>query len=262
MGADDFYGGGNCDNREAAAAAFGRRELKKLKAKGVYMPASDEVMVKVLSDPKITLLTHPVIQHKITRLRNKDANKAEVRSLVKEIAVFGFYEMTRNLPLQMIEVETPMAKMQSMELAGKKPMLVPIWRAGEPMADAILDSVMPTAREGNIGMYRNADDIKHPTCYYDKATQTNMAERDVYVLDPMLATGWSAAGAIETLKNKYGYQKIHFMCIISVWDGIEVLRTLHPDVDLYLGAVDAHLDEHNYIIPGLGDAGDRITGTK
>ena len=234
----------------------------------LWMPASDEVMAKVRADEKIHLLEHPVIQHKITRLRDKNTDKAQVRRLVKEIAVFSFYEMTRNLPMQFVEVETPMAKTKALELAGKKPVLVPIWRAGEPMADAIMDSVMPSAKEGNIGMYRNADDIEHPTCYYDKMP-SKMPQREVFVLDPMLATGYSAAAVIDTLKNsdpKKGYnckgEKIHFLCIISAWPGIEVLRTRHPDVDLYLGVVDSHLNDHSYIIPGLGDAGDRITGTK
>lgn len=229
---------------------------------GIWMPVTDEVLRRVEADPMIHLMEHPVIQHKITRLRDKATSKPEVRSLVKEIAVLGFYEMTRNLPLQLIDVETPIARTQSLELAGKKPVLIPIWRAGAPMSDAILDSVMPSAKEGNIGMYRNADDIEHPTCYYDKILRADAAERDAFVLDPMLATGWSAAGVIDIAKKYYGYKKIHFMCIISVWEGIEVLRERHPDVDLYLGVVDSHLDEHNYIVPGLGDAGDRITGTK
>lgn len=170
------------------------------------MPASAEVMRRVRSDSMIHLLEHPVIQHKITRLRNKNTGKAEVRSLVKEIAVLGFYEMTRNLPWQLALVETPIAQMYGPELSGKKPVLVPIWRAGEPMADAILDSVMPSAKVGNIGMYRNPDDITHPICYYHKMP-FEMEKWEAFVLDPMLATGWSAAGVIDILKTKYDCKK-------------------------------------------------------
>ncbi len=248
MGADDFYGDENY-------------VLTAQNNNPFEMPASAEVMSKVRSDSMIHLLEHPVIQHKITRLRNKDTGKAEVRSLVKEIAVLGFYEMTWHLPWQLVFVETPVAQTYGPELSGKKPVLVPVWRAGEPMADAIVSSVMPSAKVGNIGMYRNQDDITHPTCYYDKMP-SEMDKREAFVLDPMLATGYSAARVISILKDNYGCKKIHFMCIISVWDGINVLRKQHPDVDLYLGVVDACLNEKHYIVPGLGDAGDRITGTK
>ncbi len=245
MGADDFYP----TEEGMEAFVWGRN--------GVRMPVAAETMAKIRKDPMIHILDHPVIQHKITRLRNKNADKAQVRALVKEIAVLGFYEMTRNLPLQMIEVETPIAKTSSPELAGKKPVLVPIWRAGAPMADAILDSVMPSAKVGNIGMFRNADDIIHPTCYYDKMP-LHMDEREAFVLDPMLATGWSAAGAIRNVKETWGCKKIHFLCIFAVWEGIEVLRKEHPDVDLYVGVVDEGLNDVNFIVPGMGDAGGKI----
>lgn len=249
MGADNFEPTGK---DYAEASRYRRKDL---------MPASDEVMAKVRADGMIHLQTHPVIQHKITLVRKADTGKRDTRALVQEIATMMFYEMTRDLPLQAIEVETPLSKTTAPELAGKKPVLVKILRAGSTMVDAVLDTMMPSAKVGTIGMHRNPEDIEHPVVYYHKLPD-EMPKREAFILDPMLATGWSAAEAIRILKEEYGCKKIHFAAIFSVWEGIELLRTQHPDVDLYLGVVDQGLNEHYYIVPGAGDMGDRLDGTK
>lgn len=228
---------------------------------GIWMPASDEVLRKVEADAMIHLLEHPVIQHKITLARKDETGKRDMRELVREIATLSFYEMTRELSLQMITVQTPLEETMALELSGKKPVLVKILRAGDTMVDAVSDTMMPSAKVGTIGMHRNPDDIKNPTVYYDKMPE-DMSEREAFILDPMLATGWSADAAISILKSKYGCKKIHFACVFSVWEGIEVLRREHPDVDLYLGVVDKGLNEKYYIVPGAGDMGDRLDGTK
>lgn len=225
------------------------------------MPADETTLAKIQADPMITLLTHPVIQHKISLLRQKHLSKRDVRMLVREIAIMGFCEQAKDLPMELVDVETPISWTTTLELSGKKPVLLPIWRAGEAMSTAISDTIMPSAKVGSVGMHRNPDDITHPVCYFDKMPD-KMSEREVFVLDPMLATGWSAAAVISNLKQKYGCQKIHFMCIFSVWDGIEVLRREHPDVDLCIGVVDFGLNDKFYIVPGAGDMGDRIYGTK
>lgn len=228
---------------------------------GIWMPADDDVLSRVEADGMIHLLEHPVIQHKITLLRDRRTGTRDVCDIVREISSLTFYEMTRQLPLQKTHVTTPVAETDSLELSGKKPVMVKILRAGSAMVDGARLDMMPSAKVGTIGMHRNPEDIEHPVVYFYKMPE-GMSEREAFILDPMLATGYSAATAIQLLKERSNCKNIHFACIFSVQEGIEVLRTQHPDVDLYLGAVDAGLDDKFYIVPGAGDMGDRLDGTK
>lgn len=228
--------------------------------KGIWMPASDEVLRKVENDAMIHLLDHPIVQHKVTLLRNLETGTKDVNELVREVGAIMLYEMTAKSALQKIHIQTPMVETDSLELSGKKPALVKILRAGSTMVDGARMFTMPSAKVATIGMHRNPDDITQPVGYFDKVP-VEMDKREAFILDPMLATGYSADKAIQLLKG-VGCTKIHFACIFSVWEGIAVLRERHPDVDLYLGAVDAGLDENYYIIPGAGDMGDRLDGTK
>ena len=206
----------------------------------------------------VTILDHPLIQHKISLLRNKNTGTNEFRSLTDEIAMLMGYEALRDLPLEDQEVETPIETCSTPMLAGKKLAVVPILRAGLGMVNGIL-ALVPSAKVGHIGLYR--DEITHePHEYYCKLP-TPIELRTIVVTDPMLATGGSATAAITMLKEK-GAKKIHFMCIIASPEGIEKMHEIHPDVDVFVGALDDHLNEHGYIVPGLGDAGDRIFGTK
>ena len=206
----------------------------------------------------VTILDHPLIQHKISLLRNKNTGTNEFRSLTDEIAMLMGYEALRDLPLEDQEVETPIETCSTPMLAGKKLAVVPILRAGLGMVNGIL-ALVPSAKVGHIGLYR--DETTHePHEYYCKLP-TPIELRTIVVTDPMLATGGSATAAITMLKEK-GAKKIHFMCIIASPEGIEKMHEVHPDVDVFVGALDDHLNEHGYIVPGLGDAGDRIFGTK
>lgn len=206
----------------------------------------------------VTILDHPLIQHKISLLRNKNTGTNEFRSLTDEIAMLMGYEALRDLPLEDQEVETPIETCSTPMLAGKKLAVVPILRAGLGMVNGIL-ALVPSAKVGHIGLYR--DKTTHePHEYYCKLP-TPIELRTIVVTDPMLATGGSATAAITMLKEK-GAKKIHFMCIIASPEGIEKMHEVHPDVDVFVGALDDHLNEHGYIVPGLGDAGDRIFGTK
>ena len=206
----------------------------------------------------VTILDHPLIQHKISLLRNKNTGTNEFRSLTDEIAMLMGYEALRDLPLEDQEVETPIETCSTPMLAGKKLAVVPILRAGLGMVNGIL-ALVPSAKVGHIGLYR--DETTHePHQYYCKLP-TPIELRTIVVTDPMLATGGSATAAITMLKEK-GAKKIHFMCIIASPEGIEKMHEVHPDVDVFVGALDDHLNEHGYIVPGLGDAGDRIFGTK
>ena len=206
----------------------------------------------------VTIFTHPLIQHKISILRKKETGTNEFRSLIEEIAMLMGYEALRDLPLEEVEVETPIETCMTPFLAGKKLAVVPILRAGLGMVNGIL-ALVPSAKVGHIGLYR--DEITHePHEYYCKLP-TPIELRTIVVTDPMLATGGSATAAITMLKEK-GAKKIHFMCIIASPEGIEKMHEVHPDVDVFVGALDDHLNEHGYIVPGLGDAGDRIFGTK
>ena len=207
---------------------------------------------------KVMIMDHPLIQHKIGIIRRQETGSKDFRQLISEIAMLMCYEATRDLKLTDVEIETPISKMTAKELAGKKLAVVPILRAGLGMVDGMLSKI-PAAKVGHIGLYRNEETLE-PVEYYCKLPK-DCAEREVFVVDPMLATGGSATAAITMLKNK-GVKKIRFMCIVAAPQGIERMQKEHPDVDLYVGALDDHLNENGYIVPGLGDAGDRIFGTK
>ena len=204
------------------------------------------------------LLNHPLVQHKISLLRSKSTGTKEFRDLVSEIATLMCYEATRDLPTEEVEVETPVAVAHTRMLSGRKLDFVPMLRAGLGMVDGML-SLIPAAKVGHIGLYRNEETLE-PTEYYCKLP-SDIAERDVIVLDPMLATGGSACDAISLIKKR-GAKSIKFLCLIAAPEGVARLQEAHPDVDIYIAALDEKLNEHGYIIPGLGDAGDRIFGTK
>lgn len=207
---------------------------------------------------KTIIMDHPLIQHKIGIMRQKTTSTKEFRDLVSEVAMLICYEATRDLPLAEYEIETPLVKTIAHEIAGKKLCIVPILRAGLHMADGILN-LIPNAKVGHIGMYRNEETLE-PVEYFCKLP-SDAAEREIFVVDPMLATGGSAIAAINRLKAR-GIQKLHFLCLIAAPEGVAKLREAHPDVDIYIGALDERLNENGYILPGLGDAGDRIYGTK
>ena len=204
------------------------------------------------------VMDHPLIQHKIGYIRKTDTGTKDFRQTISEIAMLICYEATRNLPLAQVEIETPICKTVGKELKGKKMAIVPILRAGLGMVDGVLQ-LIPAAKIGHIGLYRDPETLE-PVEYYCKLP-ADCAEREIFVVDPMLATGGSAVAAIRMLKDK-GCKNIHFMCIIAAPEGVEKMEEAHPDVDLYIGALDEGLNGHGYIVPGLGDAGDRIFGTK
>ncbi len=207
---------------------------------------------------KVCVFDHPLIQHKLSILRDKGTSVKEFRELVSEIAMLMCYEATRDLPLEEVEVETPVAKATVKRIAGKKLAIVPILRAGLGMVDGMV-SMMPNVKVGHIGLFRDPQTLE-PVKYYFKMPP-DIEERDVIVVDPMLATGGSASAAIKFLKDD-GVKHIKLMCIIGAPEGVERMQKDHPDVDIYVAALDDHLNEHGYIVPGLGDAGDRIFGTK
>ncbi len=207
---------------------------------------------------KTIVMEHPLIQHKIGYIRRVETGTKDFRDTISEIAMLICYEATRKLPLTDVTIQTPICEATVKELKGKKMAIVPILRAGLGMVDGML-SLVPAAKVGHIGLYRDPDTL-HPVEYYCKLP-ADCAEREVFVVDPMLATGGSAVAAIEMLKEK-GCKNIHFMCILAAPEGVKVMEEAHPDVDIYIGALDEKLNDHGYIIPGLGDAGDRIFGTK
>ena len=207
---------------------------------------------------KIVVMDHPLIQHKIGIIRKEETGSKEFREMISEIAMLMCYEATRDLKLADVKIHTPIADTTAKELAGKKLAVVPILRAGLGMVEGML-AMIPAAKIGHIGLYRDPETLA-PVEYYCKLP-ADCSERDVFVVDPMLATGGSAAAAIQMLKDK-GVRNIRFMCIIAAPEGIKKMQECHPDVDLYIGALDDHLNDHGYIVPGLGDAGDRIFGTK
>jgi len=206
----------------------------------------------------VHIMDHPLIQHKIGIIRRKETGTKDFRQSVGEIAAMICYEATRNLPLTDVEIETPICKTTCKELKGRKLAVIPILRAGLGMVDGVL-TLIPAAKIGHIGLYRDPETLL-PVEYYCKLP-ADCDEREVFVVDPMLATGGSSSAAITMLKEK-GCKRIHFMCIIAAPEGIEKIQKDHPDVDIYVGALDEKLNEHGYIVPGLGDAGDRIFGTK
>ncbi len=207
---------------------------------------------------KVVVMDHPLIQHKIGYIRRKDTGTKDFRETISEIAMLICYEATRDLELNEVEIETPICKTTVKELKGKKLAIIPILRAGLGMVDGMV-TLIPTAKVGHIGLYRDPE-THEPVEYYCKLP-ADCSEREVFVVDPMLATGGSSVAAIQMLKDK-GCKKIHFMCIIAAPEGVKKMTEAHPDVDLYIGALDEHLNENAYIVPGLGDAGDRIFGTK
>lgn len=207
---------------------------------------------------KITVVDHPLIQHKLTLLRDRETGSMEFRTLVGEIATLICYEATRDLPLEDVEIETPICRTTTKEIAGKKLAIVPILRAGMGMVDGVL-ALLPSVKVGHIGLYRDPKTLK-PHEYYCKLPN-DIDQRDVIVLDPMCATGGSAIDAITQIKLR-NPKTIKFMCIIAAPEGLDALQEAHPDVDIFCASVDSHLNEHGYIVPGLGDAGDRIYGTK
>ncbi|MBR6826528.1 MAG: uracil phosphoribosyltransferase [Oscillospiraceae bacterium] len=208
---------------------------------------------------KVQILDHPLLQHKLARLRDKNTGVKEFREIVGEIAALMCYEATRNLPTEEIEIETPVAKAKVKVLAGKKLAIVPILRAGLGMVDSMI-SLIPSAKIGHMGLFRDPE-THLPVEYYCKMPP-DISERQVFVVDPMLATGGSAVAAIDILKKKYGCRSIVLMDILAAPEGIQAVTEAHPDVDIFVTAVDEKLNDHKYIIPGLGDAGDRIFGTK
>ncbi|HEX9789576.1 MAG TPA: uracil phosphoribosyltransferase [Kiloniellales bacterium] len=206
----------------------------------------------------VTVVSHPLVQHKLALMRRKETTTAEFRLLLREISLLLGYEVMRDLPLTQVEIETPLIRMQAPRLEGKKLMLVSILRAGNGLLEGMLDLV-PSARVGHIGLYRDPETLEAIE-YYFKVPQDTQA-RLVIVLDPMLATGHSAAAAVTRLK-KAGARDIKFVCLLTVPEGIATMREAHPDVPIYTAAIDDHLNDHGYIVPGLGDAGDRLYGTK
>ncbi len=210
-----------------------------------------------MAEKMVTLIDHPLIQHKLTLMRMKETGTKDFRELLEEIAMLMAYEITRDFPLEDIEIETPMAKCTGKRLAGKKVGVVPILRAGLGMLNGVVNMI-PAARVGHVGLYRDPETLK-PVEYYCKLP-SDVEERMLIVTDPMLATGGSASAALTLLKEK-GAKSIILMCLVAAPEGIEVITKDHPDVPLYVAAIDDGLNEHAYIVPGLGDAGDRIFGT-
>ncbi|OUN24206.1 uracil phosphoribosyltransferase [Flavonifractor sp. An82] len=207
---------------------------------------------------KVHILDHPLLQHKLSILRDENTGVKDFRQVVSEIATLMCYEATRDLPMEEVEIKTPITTAKFKTIAGKKLAIVPVLRAGLGMVDGIL-TLIPSAKVGHIGLYRDPDTLE-PVEYYCKMP-TDIAEREVIILDPMLATGGSASAAIQFIKN-YEVKHIKLMNIIAAPEGIERVHHDHPDVDIYCAALDEKLNEHGYIVPGLGDAGDRIFGTK
>ena len=207
---------------------------------------------------KVVVMTHPLIQHKIGVIRRVETGSRDFRAMICEIASLITYGATKDLKLMDVEIETPICKTTVKELAGKKMAVIPILRAGLGMVEGML-AMIPSAKVGHIGLYRNEETLE-PVEYYCKVP-ADCSERDVFVVDPMLATGGSSVAAIQMLKDR-GVKNIRFMCIIAAPEGVKRMQEAHPDVDIYVGALDEHLNEKGYIVPGLGDAGDRIFGTK
>ena len=203
-------------------------------------------------------VTHPLVQHKLTLMRNKDASSTTFRTLLGELAMLMAYEVTRDTPTQLVEIETPLEKMMSPIIDGKKLVFASILRAGNGMLDGLL-RVVPNARVGHVGLYRDPATLQAVEYYYKMPA--DMAERDVIAVDPMLATGHSAVAAIDKLKAA-GPRSIKFLCLLAAPEGIRTLHASHPDVPIFTAAIDRELNDHGYILPGLGDAGDRIFGTK
>ena len=207
---------------------------------------------------QVHLVTHPLVQHKLTLMRNKQASSTSFRTLLGELAMLMAYEVTRDMPTHLVQIETPLETMQSPLIDGKKLVFASILRAGNGMLDGLL-RVVPNARVGTVGLYRDPKTLQAVEYYFKMPA--DMAERDVVVVDPMLATGHSAAAAIERIKT-CAPRSIKFLCLLAAPEGVATLQKSHPDVPIYTAAIDRQLNDHGYILPGLGDAGDRIFGTK
>ena len=207
---------------------------------------------------KVHVMDHPLISHKISYIRKEDLGSKDFREMISEIAMLICYEATRDLKLQDVKIKTPICEMTGKELAGKKLAVVPILRAGLGMVEGML-AMIPAAKVGHIGLYRDPETLE--AVEYFCKLPADCEERDVFVVDPMLATGASSVAAVQMLKDK-GVKNIRFLCIIAAPEGVKRMQEEHPDVDIYIGALDEKLNDHGYIVPGLGDAGDRIFGTK
>jgi len=207
---------------------------------------------------KFQVISHPLIQHKLSILRREDTSTKDFRELVNEIAMLMGYEVSRDLPLEEVEIQTPITKTTQKQLSGKKLAIVPILRAGIGMVDGLL-SLVPAAKVGHIGMYRDEETLK-PVEYLVKLPE-DIDQRQIFVVDPMLATGGSAILAVNSLKKR-GAANIKFVCLVAAPEGVKKLQEAHPDIDIYTASLDEKLNEHGYIVPGLGDAGDRLFGTK
>ena len=207
---------------------------------------------------KVNILDHPLIQHKLTQIRRKDTSTTQFRQIINEIGGLMVYEITRDLPLEQIEIETPVAKTKANVIAGKKMVVVPILRAGLGMVDGILQMI-PSARIGHIGIFRDEETLQ-PVEYFAKFPD-GLDQRDIFIVDPMLATGGSAIAAINSIKQR-GAKNIKLVCLVGAPEGVKAINEAHPDVTVYLASLDEKLNEKGYIVPGLGDAGDRIFGTK
>lgn len=207
---------------------------------------------------KVVEVNHPLVQHKLSFIRRKDTGSKDFRNLVSEVSMLLAYEVTRDLPVEDVEIETPICKAICKRLSGKKLAIVPILRAGLGMVDGMLN-LIPAAKVGHIGMYRDEETLK-PVEYFCKLPE-DIADRQVIVVDPMLATGGSAIDALNLLKER-GAKSLRLACLISSPEGIKAIQEAHPDVDIYIAAIDEKLNEKGYIVPGLGDAGDRLFGTK
>ena len=208
---------------------------------------------------RVHLIEHPLVQHKLTLMRRRDTSTKSFRQLIRELSILLAYEVTRDLPLQEIRIETPLEAMSSRVIDGKKIVLAAILRAGNGFLDGMLE-VLPSARVGHIGLYRDPATLQAVEYYFKMPD--DLPQRDVILLDPMLATGNSAVAAVQQLKDKSAPKSIKFMCLLAAPEGVKTMQAAHPDVDIYTAAVDRELDSHGYILPGLGDAGDRIFGTK
>jgi uracil phosphoribosyltransferase len=208
--------------------------------------------------PNLTVITHPLIQHKLAVLRDKRTSKKTFRALVEEISMLMGYEVTKDLPLEPVEIETPLERMTAYKVSGKKLTFVPVLRAGLGMADGVL-RLVPSARVGHIGMYRDHETLQ-PVSYYFKIPR-DVEARDFIVLDPMLATGGSAVAAVEWLKKR-GATRVRLVCLVAAPEGVQRMLEAHPDVQIYTAALDRQLNDNGYILPGLGDAGDRLFGTR
>lgn len=207
---------------------------------------------------KCQVLDHPLIQHKLTIIRDKNCGTREFRQCVNEIATLMAYEVSRDMPVEDVQIQTPVATATTKRLAGKKVVIVPILRAGLGMVDGILD-LIPAAKVGHVGMYRDEETFE-PHEYFVKMPD-DLPNRDVFIVDPMLATGGSAIMAVDALKKR-GAKSIKFVCLVAAPEGVKALQEAHPEIDIYMASLDEKLNEHGYIVPGLGDAGDRLFGTK